>query len=65
MRNIAEDADALDCAAEVRHARTILRRGTSAHRQLRLYQDAIEQGQTRQQALAKVVQWLRKETLRV
>ena len=65
LRNIAEDADALDCAAEVRHARTILRRGTSAHRQLRLYQDAIEQGQTRQQALAKVVQWLRKETLRV
>ena len=62
---IKEDAEALDCVAEVKHARTIIRRGTSAHRQLKVYYRAIEQGHSKQAALAKVVRWLRKETLRV
>ena len=38
---VEEDAAALDCAAEVAHARTILERGTSAHRQVRAYQQAV------------------------
>jgi len=62
---LAEDADALNCTAEVRHARTILRRGTSAHRQLRIYHRARTQGHPESTALVKVVDWLRRETLRV
>ena len=62
---LAEDAEALDCALEVRHARAILRRGTSAHRQLKVYYRALEQGRSEAAALAEVVNWLRRETLRV
>ncbi len=64
LEHIKEDAEALDCVSEVKHARTILRRGTSAHRQLKVYYRALEQGHSRQEALAGVVRWLRKETLR-
>ena len=63
FEHIKEDAEALGCVAEVRHARTIIRRGTSAHRQLNIYQRAIEGGDSREKALAKVVRWLRRETL--
>jgi carboxylate-amine ligase len=62
--HIKEDAEALDCVKEVKHARTILKRGTSAHRQLRVYYSAIEKGKSEQAALKGVVDWLRKETLR-
>lgn len=65
LEHIAEDAEALGCVAEVKHARTIVRRGTSAHRQLKVYYNALEQGQSQPAALAKVVRWLRRETLRV
>lgn len=64
LEHIGEDAEALNCVAEVRHARTIVRRGTSAHRQLRVYQQALEGGRSKQAALAEVVHWLRRETLR-
>jgi len=42
-----------------------LRRGTSAHRQLNIYHRALAQGRPPQTALVKVVDWLRRETLRV
>ena len=61
---IKEDAEALGCVAEVKHARTIIRRGTSAHRQLKVYYRAIEKGHSQPVALTKVVDWLRQETLR-
>jgi carboxylate-amine ligase len=64
LGHIKEDAEALDCVSEVKHARTILRRGTSAHRQLKTYYQALEKGQTSQVALKKTVDWLRRETLR-
>ena len=32
-----EDASALDCEAQILHCRSIIRRGTSAHRQLATY----------------------------
>jgi len=60
---IAEDAEALDCENEVNHARTILTRGTSAHRQLSIYQAAIQETGDSQQAFKQVVDWLQKETL--
>lgn len=61
---IKEDAEALDCVGEIKHARTILRRGTSAHRQLAVYHREMDKGGDRHHALRKVVDWLRRETLR-
>ena len=59
---VEEDAAALDCAAEVAHTRTILERGTSAHRQVRAYQQAVNSGMDRQKALQAVVDMLIDET---
>jgi carboxylate-amine ligase len=59
---VHEDAVALDCLAETEHARAILRRGTSAHQQLDVYQVARRQGATANEALSAVVAWLAKIT---
>ena len=52
------DALALGCLAEVEGARQILKRGTSADRQLEIYRARRADGATRPQALAGVVDWL-------
>jgi carboxylate-amine ligase len=57
-----EDATALDCLAETEHARVLLKRGTSAHQQLDVYQRARSQGATDGEALSAVVGWLVKTT---
>ncbi len=58
-----EDAAHFGCAAEVERARDILARGTSAHRQVAIYQEALENGATGWEALHKVVDWLAEETM--
>jgi carboxylate-amine ligase len=58
------DAEALGCLAEVEHARTILSRGTSAHRQLAARAKAIEDGATDDEANRAVVDHLIRETAR-
>ena len=58
-----EDAEHFDCVAEVAHSRDIIRRGTSAHRQVAIYREALEQGATGWEALAQVVDWLAEETM--
>ncbi|WP_353857654.1 carboxylate-amine ligase [Azospirillum formosense] len=58
-----EDAERFDCVAEVANARDIIRRGTSAHRQVAIYREALEQGATGWEALAQVVDWLADETM--
>lgn len=58
----AEDADALGCADDVAHARTILSRGTSAHRQLAIYRQAMADGADSAEAQTQVVDWLAAET---
>jgi glutamate---cysteine ligase / carboxylate-amine ligase len=60
------DADArhFGCLDEVAHARRILARGTSAHRQLAIYEAALAAGAPRAAALADVVDWLIAETVR-
>lgn len=58
-----EDAERFDCVAEVANARDIIRRGTSAHRQVAIYREALEQGATGWEALAQVVDWLVDETM--
>jgi len=59
---VGEDAEFLGCVAEVEHARTILRRGTSAHRQLALYHERRKQGADKLEALRDVVDFLIEET---
>jgi carboxylate-amine ligase len=60
---IREDADALDCRAEVEHARTIIARGTSAERQIDVYEAAIAAGADRMAALQAVVDMLIADTV--
>jgi carboxylate-amine ligase len=47
----------------VEHARQIVTAGTSAHRQLRVYRESVEQGADRQEALCRVVDMLIDETV--
>lgn len=51
-------AEDLGCLAEVEHARTIARRGTSADEQLRVYNEALIQGVSDHDAQVAVVDWL-------
>jgi carboxylate-amine ligase len=51
-------AEALGCIAEVEHARTIARRGTSADHQLKVYHDALAAGASDHEAQVAVVDWL-------
>ena len=64
MDMVAIDAEALDCANEVRHAQETLARGTSAQTQVRIYDQALAAGKDKQTALNKVVDWLIAETVR-
>ena len=59
----AEDAEALQCTGDVEHARRILARGTSAHRQVRTYGDALAGGASEREALEAVVDVLVEETM--
>jgi glutamate---cysteine ligase / carboxylate-amine ligase len=61
---VDQDARDFGCLPEVVHAREILARGTSAHRQLAVFQRALADGATRSEALAAVVDWLIAETVR-
>jgi len=60
-----DDAVALDCLAETEHARALLKRGTSAHQQVDVYQTARSQGATDSEALSAVVGWLARKTCEV
>ncbi len=57
-----DDAIELGCLDDVQRIREIPTRGTSAHRQLRVYEGALREGATEQEALEQVVDWLVTET---
>lgn len=59
---VAEDAAMLDCVAEVEATRDILAGGTSAHRQVAVYEAARAAGADTREALSAVVDWLVRET---
>ena len=59
-----EDASALDCEAQILHCRSIIGRGTSAHRQLATYQARLKAGSPPDEALRCVVDMLVEETVR-
>jgi carboxylate-amine ligase len=60
---LREDAEALGCAAEIAHARTILARGTSADRQVACFERLVAEGAPREAALRGVVDHLIAETV--
>lgn len=60
---ILEDAEELNCVNEVRHAHTIIERGTSADRQIERFHMMKETGSTDKEALIAVVDMLIAETL--
>ncbi|MFQ5784236.1 MAG: carboxylate-amine ligase [Alphaproteobacteria bacterium] len=60
---VREDAEALDCVAEVEHAREIAARGTSADRQLRVFRAARADGADESEALRAVVDFLIDDTV--
>lgn len=55
---VGEDAEALDCRAELENARNVLDTGTSSDQQRRIFNDAVESGYTRDDALRAVVRHL-------
>ena len=63
LEHIKEDAESLNCVSEVEHARTILKRGTSAHTQVGVYEKAMNDGADQMEALRVVVSHLVDETL--
>lgn len=60
---VHEDAVALNCTAELNHVLKILQRGTSAHQQIKTYEDAISDNTTPKQALNSVVDMLIEQTI--
>ncbi|MCP4966619.1 MAG: carboxylate-amine ligase [bacterium] len=60
---VKKDAKRLDCEDELLHARTIVKRGTSADSQLDVYHKALAAGAGEHEALEKVVDWLVAETV--
>ena len=59
---VREDAEFFDCVAEVEHGRTILERGTSAHRQLAVWNESRRAGKDDPSALRDVVDMLIEES---
>lgn len=57
------DALALDCLPEAGHARKIVTRHTSAHRQLAGYNQTMEAGADKKQALEKVADLMIERTV--
>lgn len=59
---VREDAVELGCLRELEHLETILMHGTSAHRQIRIYEEARAAGASAREALQAVVDFLVNET---
>ena len=61
---VAEDAEALKCESEIDRARVIVAEGTSAHRQVKVYDDVLAAGGNKEKALKAVVDLLVEETIK-
>ena len=59
---LSDDAQALGCLDALTGLRQIMVQGTSAHQQLHMYGRSLSAGDTREEALRKVVAWLVDET---
>ena len=65
IEELAADARALECEAEVRHALTIVREGAGADRQVDLYRLRRLEGDSQEEALRCVVDQVLAETREV
>lgn len=63
IERTAEDAAALGCVDEVAHAREIVERGTSAERQIAVYEQAVGAGASADEAARVLVDYLLTDTL--
>jgi carboxylate-amine ligase len=61
---VDQDARHFGCVDEILHARDILARGTSAHRQLAIYDRTLAEGGSRRDAVTAVADWLIAETMK-
>lgn len=61
---VREDAEELGCMDELEHTLKILQRGTSAHHQIKTYEEALAAGASRKEALRTVVDMLIEQTAR-
>jgi carboxylate-amine ligase len=60
---IQEDAEYFNCEGELKHIHTIIKEGTSAHRQVATYNNGLNSGLDHDEALRLVVDQLIEETL--
>jgi len=60
---VRDDAEFFGCVGEVEHAREVLSRGTSAHRQVSTFQAALSRGAGEEDALKAVVDMLIEDTM--
>ncbi len=63
IATLSEDAEALGCEAEVGSTTRIAEKGTSADRQLAVFAEAQSRGDSKEEALAAVVDWIAKATI--
>lgn len=61
---VRPDAEALDSVQEIEHLRTMVNEGTSAERQIKTYESALESGASTEEALKAVVDELIFDTTR-
>ncbi len=59
----SEDAHRLDCVEEIENARKIVKNGSSAQMQIKVYGQALANGASEEEALKKVVDWLIETTV--
>ena len=62
VRDLADDAAALDCEAELQHILEIVREGSGADRQVDLFRLRRLEGASHEEALASVVDLIIRET---
>ena len=65
MNACGEQIERLNCAVALEPIERILCEGTSAHQQLKIYNDGRAAGDANPQALLKVIDWLKATTLDV
>jgi carboxylate-amine ligase len=63
LTQCGDQIDRLDCAAALQPLQRILSEGTSAHQQLKIYNDSRAGGADIPEALCRVLDWLRATTL--
>jgi len=60
---LQKDAEYFNCVDELKHLHTIIKQGTSAHRQVATYINALDSNKDHDEALRLVVDHLIEETL--